>query len=710
MRYFEVYIKTDLTSGTILLEHEPEGLSEYGNKLLRHEIYHSVFVDINMDLRFVKEGRKMLKEAFDTYGINAKAEVEIKELNTATNGYERIFKGIADFTEYIEEELYVTVPLESSEKVSKFRSREGNKYNLANTESTDGVTIPAISGAKKRVRLPLHKMILWAKGIANWDKNINTVKLNTTTTLQVNNYKSGTWDENVIGDKVSLQAGEKLYTADKLKYISLNGILSWSITGTITEGTAYDSGVAYFDMKLQHLDNSGAVISTIQIYNYTDHAGTVNRTGSLDLSTLSIFGVNEGESLVFTGEWKFSNTNSEPHPPPPAGAGTHFDITIDTNTIGFKVIEEDTRLAGIASNCWLPFEAFSRLLQLITSETDLQKLLRSYAFGRTDSEPLQYASDGKFSKVAVTSGKAIMGKVLNVSFRDLFHSLSLISPIGLWYDKANDYFVIENIDHFYKQQKIATLGEVTDLTISVLKEDIHSKISGGYDNDSSYDMINGAIEFNTAYNYSTPVDKSKSTHELRVPFRADTIGILTPLYKQKQIEGTNDNSSDNVNFLLDCLDEQTSTYDYRIVTGADIYEAKGLENTDEWYNVRISPKRNLCRQGKLISGYLLNYQSGVIKYVRSKNDTNLVTRLTPTSPIFDEKADIPINTLDAPLFEPIQYEFEYKTPRADRNTIKANPHGYIEFKFKGKTYYGYIKEVNLNSSQNKGTFTLIKKH
>lgn len=701
---YKVYIKTAQTVVEVELIVPPIGLENYSNKLMRHNIYNTILVDVTLELDFVKDGYDILRAAFEVDKWNAKATIRIMEIEPKDLTYDEIYTGDFDFENYSEKELVIKIPSVNSGRVAKVRTREKNNYNLEDLMSTDTIAIPPFASDKITMKFPPFNYSYWAIAIMNY--NLNFIDPLFAVDYTVKPSINGTIEQNTIGEDFSFNTN-KIYTnsKDSAETVILSGVVNQiTMNGSLTNDPKTNLTIENNTQII--VKNSNDVITqTITLYNNSWHyqlgfSGTINEGTTTPISLDNNITLQSGDYLYINSEWILDIDTI-------GGDTLDINVTFITDITGFEIITTAVSLPDFYNYAWLPFEAFSRLIQLMTSETDLTKLLDSDILGRTDSEPVQYLSDGALSKLAHISGLALRGGLQNTSFLELFQSINAINPIGFWYNKTTDKFEIKDVSEYYKNVQIAKFGEVDNLTIEVDKTGIKSMISGGYNYNTDNELINGIIEFNGKISFSAPITFSKLVQDISSVFRADTVGICYPEAKATLNQGDEDFSTDKNNFILD---SERDGNNYKVVTGSDIFATDGLKISDTFYNVRITPKRNLLKNGAFIRSYCDSLGTKEIQFINSKNILNFGTQLTSGDPMIYEHDNIIINSLQTPYFEPILYKFEYQTKKDLRNQIKADPHGYIEFDWKGETFKGFIKDVTLNSSKNKGTFILIKKY
>ena len=717
MKNFKIEIKTHLDSAFIELETEPEGMADYKNKLKRHPVYNSVFIDVSFDLKFVKDGYTRMKAAYDDKGHTATCEILIDEYNSSTNSYNNIFGGVADFSEYRETEIYASVKWESSQKLQLFRSRENNKYQLTSTTSTDGTTVPDITDIERDVTLPEFDFEKDAEIRQFAETTVYSFFPADSSTSEGTTETAVFEDVEIITNNIgeSVAQGTVIFTSPLDGTISMDGTLPlrFSVNALTTMNGTTNLRSLRANVKVTRTYDTFVEYSHLFQEYATDPATTQILIAEELLIDLSTTGVAISSSDVLEYEVEITVIVDKE-------VGDHFEVytqfakfgdasdktRIDTLYFNFLQAQIDAFDAkGIGIH-----DAFARQLQLMTSETNIANLLDSELLGITTGS-FPYSSYGQWSGLMVTSGSGIINhNDINTSFRDLFKSLDAIEPVGLWYNKTSDIFEIKKYAEYFANTNIATLSNVSDLTKSVDKDRLFSSISGGYDNSEGSDYVNGGDEYNTNFEMSTTLKNVSKKLDVKSKLRADTIGINSKRLLYETNELNTESDIDTKGYLIHSKNGFTTAWD-----GSDLTQCEGLAKPENWFNILITPHRNMMRQviGR-VNTMFPNLVNSYLRYVSSKSKNNIKTQYVGDliGDFYMYERDFincaTVLVANTPYLPEI-YEFEAKVSLAQRQAIKANPHGYITFTFNGTTYRGFILEADLNNNNNKGVFKLLKK-
>lgn len=256
--------------------------------------------------------------------------------------------------------------------------------------------------------------------------------------------------------------------------------------------------------------------------------------------------------------------------------------------------------------------------------------------------------------------------------------------------------ILEKRNEFYKNEEIINVGNAK-LTDKFADELMFNEISIGYPN-QDYGEVNGRGEFNVTLNYSTPIKRIIKKLDLTTQYRADMIGIeITRINLQNK--ETTDSSSDNDTFVL--FVEKTPVTDttyspdpfYRLDRSVNA-SATGLIHAPSAFNIQLSPANCLRNHGWYVRSCLWYEQDKKITFQTSDKNADLsYTNANGVS--ITEKADIAINSLDAPLFKPRYLSIETATPLSIHAAMQPKPKGYISFTSYNNGFKGFPIDVGI---------------
>lgn len=690
------YILNHSVKGSLTLENSPVNWLDKNITFTRHDVYKSVLSSFSLELGFPFEGAEYLKDVYETYGIDEEVTITITQLDKSDYTYKAFYAGIIDFSTYRYENNIAYCEIVQNDVLSQFLNRADISIDLTSAKSLSDDTLTAFSSLTRDMLIK--KLDIYVASLFKYESPLQ-VSYNETygSAVSWDEYFGfgSDWDVNEIGDDATLPntSGDSsrrvIYTNsgsdDQIMKLKFKGTISGSITITGTGNWTAGILIKSRTSTWYTFSDSGTGAETVNI-SLTDidenHTNTISPAGTHALD-VEFFGTTDNAGVQ----------------------SIEFDITLtDINIQLYKFYlgrtAEDKEVV-------FPHEAAAKLIQIMTGDNSP---LYSTILGRTDSELQTYASDGDLSLIGLSSGYMLRGfsteeKGLSFSFMDLFKSLSAISPLGLWYDNANERFDIESIENYYDTSEILDIGEVSDLVIEAGTEYFFNSIVGGYSSDLDYDDVGGMQNFNCSTEWTNSIKRVINQLDISSPFRADDYGIELARQKPSDEFYGDDMDSDEDIFMV-----------YGVRDGADFESVQGYDDFDvidniysdsSRLNVDLSPARNLLRNKSLVAvGAYKNL--GDVKFSTSTFRLDLGTQKSGEPSVLYEKDNITASTLDEPLFYPELYIFNAPVTREIFTQLLADPHGYVTFTHKGEEYKGHIIEVSTEPFRRSGNWTLIK--
>jgi hypothetical protein len=355
-------------------------------------------------------------------------------------------------------------------------------------------------------------------------------------------------------------------------------------------------------------------------------------------------------------------------------------------------------------SCFFPHEAFTRLIQLMTSETDQTKLFYSEFFGRTDSQFVTYTANGEGALDAITTGyrlRRFQNMPLPLNFRDIFKTYDFINCLGLGFDKVNDrFYIAERADFYNEDYFMFDLGDVTELVITPYKDSYYSEIESGYEEKGEYEQFAGVNEFNiqTSHGLRFPVKEKLS---LRAPYNTDSIGMELARRAGYYTLSSKDTRYDDKIYIVRTDGSQT------IQVGSTV---TGFEGVEQYYNIAFTPRENLLRHKDFINPGLWKHElTKRVKYLNSSKKINIYY-FNQLGNHVHEHDDLSIAELGyGRAYNPEYYEFKAPITRAMIVILNTDPHGYVRFSFDGINYEGYIDDVQIDDYPKTSSWKLIGK-
>lgn len=308
-------------------------------------------------------------------------------------------------------------------------------------------------------------------------------------------------------------------------------------------------------------------------------------------------------------------------------------------------------------------------------------------------------------QLLITSGDAIrqfQNAAIVTSFNDFFTSINAVLSVGIGI--VNNRLVLEHKSFFASYNNPISLGECKDLKVSVATEIMFNTVKVGYPV-QEYEDVNGRYEFNNTHTYSTPHTRITKELDLTSVYRADSYGIE---FTRINLEGktSTDDKSDSDNFFVHVKAKPATgtfvVFEYYDLERSLNASATGLPETQTIFNLWLSPKRNLLRNGAYIRSCFYKQDGEKIKFQATQKASTLVCGG------ITESTDVEIGDLDAPLFQPILMEFENKNPVNILDLLKADPGACFHFTNEGVNYNGLTMKSSVKpASREAQSFQLL---
>lgn len=311
------------------------------------------------------------------------------------------------------------------------------------------------------------------------------------------------------------------------------------------------------------------------------------------------------------------------------------------------------------------------------------------------------------SHIVHTCGNAIRGfddAVIKISFDQFFNTRSVIDAAGLNVNEDLKTVLIEKRKSYFDTSNPIDLGLIKNLKISVAKDFIFNLLKVGYP-EQTYDSVNGKNEFNNTSQFTDIITRIAKELDLLSDSRADGYGIET-LRKDYFNRDSVDSSSDNDNFVINIEDEPREDGYYHLRRGSYV-SITGVISPDTVFNIEdLTPKRLLLTNGDFIHSCLYNFGGTELTFQTTEKNALLSTDNFGVT--ITENANVPIDTLPAAYFIPVQFDFETKVPFDLVELLTNDPNRCFKFTYNGVIYTGFNMKVGIAPNDNKSqTFTLL---
>lgn len=740
------------TKGVNVLTSDPKGWQDVVLNIKRDVRFLGLFYDYSVMLEFFCNGggREYIEDVIDTLGLDEEIRLTVDVDCDNTGTFIELYTGTLNLESLNENQRTLGCNIEQNNFTNKFRNRLDVPIDLDSNTSLEGTALAAMNFGP--YDLTLHSRTLTAGSELDDDLlHIESFSIGGAAQpverlyiqvpyVMIKNELKETSDVVALGQKTAagttIDATNVTYfhNTEPQSPLLVPGTynVAWDFSGTYTDDISSAQnrivgGIAPVGEDILLLLYHGpdlvtaapSVVVLGNIPGYTD--ATTQKQITFNFVGSTTFTMNPGDKMWLV--WLINGYDIT------VGVGPFgVDITFDhsgggdTANLTFDI---DSTFPASTSESWCIFEAFSRVSQNITDETNP---FRSDYFGRLNSQPESYGSNGCGSFTAITNGYQIRKLALadypvQMSFNELYDAMNSVWNLGLGIetDGADDVIRVETKDHFFDNTTVFTASDPSGVTRSVFKDWIFNEIEGGYSKWEVED-INSVDEYNTQRKFANIIKKSKNTIKARSKFIAG--GYAIEITRRFGLQGTKDYKYDKDNFIV-CLN--------RSVDGGGIPDTLTVAEQDEnaasianilndttVYNLRISPIRNMMRWMywfaiglEKLTGEAANVQfiegNSQAEFKLTDNncpgDFNNVL-LTETSNIAWDSANLESGTVQV---KPFIYEFRFPLSFTDFIAIRDNPTQTIVFDdWDGVSKKGFIMELNYEPNKGQADFVLIE--
>jgi len=400
---------------------------------------------------------------------------------------------------------------------------------------------------------------------------------------------------------------------------------------------------------------------------------------------------------------------------------------IDFTALSLK-IDAVTQFPETNPTAYMAHELFSRLTNKITGQFNA---FQSDFYGRTDSQPVAYDSDGDGSLTAILDGTHLRGwkigtgggenRVLNLSWKDYFESEKAKHNVDLGI--IGGKIVVEKKEFFYNKNTSIDLGCVSGVEISTDPKKFYNNVEIGYSEYKNSENKTGAglQEFNARSNFHSQLSAINLKYTAISKFVAGGYPIETTRRQQRSLDAEKETAFDSKKIMIALLRTGTAidvateedpafvneTYDP--LDGANPWESvSGVDFPEDVYNVRWQPGRNVRAHGNILRTSTQQSSNDELLAQEILGNENFSSKLKAEASAIVEGDNIPGSELGDPLFNGSQYKFSHALTDEQIELYDSNP--YIAFRLEdanGIEYKGWIEgELAINFETNEADFVL----
>ncbi len=637
---FEYYLTYEGNRSKLIFS--PQGWdTDTIGQLARDNYYNGMLRTLSLPINFVFDGKSIIEAAFLKYSFEAEVILEVTQLNRKSFTYEEIYNSELDFSQYDNDGTTVSVILMDGGVSKLIKAKESTKfeYELTGLDVVNMI-LPGVLFSES------------SQSIFNNESGPSD-RFMPSIDLVINQTKSGFITVQNVEQQENISDESIFSTSD-----------NWFVKGN--KDTPLMVKISGF-VKGKVGNNEYA-----SIYIRNNSNVNIFQIARLEIQTVDFNVPFEFETDIPLDTKLFIYARTDNFP-----VGNQLEITEGDLNISYSAKSNPSNCKGIKAE-----DLYNRIIKRIAPKATAK-------FGLNFSN--------RWSNLIITSGNGIReieNAVIQSSFRDFFDTFNSIDSAGFGLDGG--VLIMETLYYFFRNASICNPLDAKSCSFTVATDYVANKILGGY-NDGNTDDIDGQYEYNSLSEYSLPVTRIVNELDWRSRYRADQYGIEK--IRVDYVKKTNDTSSDNDVFMVDCYFDGT---DYLPILGSSYTSVTGLPTNETGqgsYNLRITPKKNLLRHGGYIRSIMDKLGSRYIDFASAGKNKELIT-ISSVDGRVAEKDDVLISGLDNPYFKPIIATAVLKLPRNMMQLATLMPFGYIPFIWQGITYGGFILDLGVDLARN----------
>lgn len=692
LKFYLTYLGTET-----LLQNSPDGWNDEMVKWERNTKYWGMFRSFTIPLQFVKDGAKILRTAFYTYGLGADVSIRVEKRDRISNLFEQQYTGIVNFASFHDTWESVEVMCEEGGLSNDVQNKEETIFDIPFTPG-DRLNILPFQG-----QISNYETFTQISPEQRDDDEVTDPP--TTPTIGLRDFIVK-FDDNDFHDFNDGTLHLANYKADPAYtwgiVIDRDCELKMTITpnGRTFSVKQMDTTTMLVPYQFQErlVLNRGGVTTILATWGNGDFYITDYNTwqefypssnGPMTYPASGNFQFQAGDMLTIVAYIYYSD----------AGTCNYQARFINTSAYVMKTQIFD-RLSQINLLAWKPIDLFRAIVKKIGAGYEVKS---DFLTARTT---LLLPAESCRSALNYTA-------ITRTSLSNFFNSFKATECLGMGVEVINgvDTLVIEPLSYFFNQTTVHSSVNIKNFSLDVADDLMKSEVEIGFAAKTFEDYF-GKQEIHGSATFVLPGTGVTSNEKLLSPYRADILGMDQTRLKQLRIDrndtasiDTKDTDSDNDVFMVDCLfDYSNSTTDFYTVNRD--YVIAGVAYPLTVANVRYTPRRCMLRQAQLLSSILhLNTES--IMHVSGTKFYNYQTELAPDAAMWENDPITPAE-ITGSVFLPYYFNFEAPAKFELIENVDTNRYGMISFNYRGATFYGFIMAISAGLAKDKsGTYKLI---
>lgn len=736
---------------------EPVGFDDLEFSMKRDDVFHGFQFEASTGtLSFYGVAADYLITQKETYGL--KANVTFSAVLDCGTPDEATLSGRLNFGKYNKKcgtTCLVTLPVEETSCAVIFASRFDQRVDIDATTAFDKQTLlPAYTNLGQEIEIPAKTLLLEDEArlalqvteeltdSPDWHTTISPDTIIAMLFPALDNVVSsslGTFTPSSFPQLVA--GGPTVSTPPTLDATVLNGNITCELSETFLEyrvkGHVEVTGtntLAAFGIQLHR--NRGGVVT--EIYHWVNPISP-SPPGTTSTSFVLLNNPTGWNDAGATPTRDFDISETVPITDFQQGDIYYFFVRVSSSTFfeidnltwtqhpeSYLKITSKAICESSMAKSYLIHETLSRVTEAVTNRC---MRVKSEYYGRVDSEPFAFNTDGCGGLRMLTSGLKIRRAPEDKFFaspKDLLEGLNGIDNIGFGIEADPDFpgqFIlrVEPVEYFYQDNEMLIMDAIP-AGDEIVQEGMHySKIQLGYPN-WQVQQVNGLGELQSTREYRTGLETISNTKDIQSQLVTGSYPIEITRQQSFASTGAADTTYDNNIFLL-CL--LRGMYGFTVEQGG-IDNADNIFDPDTLMNFRLTPVRNLMRWYKSLINSYANINDTDSKLFFSSGTGNLTAEGEIIEGTYDALCKLESMTIsesqdlflthferqeDAkPLWKNETINFPYYMSLAQYQGLRAAPYGYISFSCgNGPMDKGFIKEIKFKPKKGTCTVNLIKK-
>jgi len=682
------YYQLDNTGAVVLnttkteLQFAPQGWRDETLRWERGFKYWGVMQSFSLPLEFVRDGAKILRYLYFTFGVDAEVQfyIEMLDRSIATYGYAAHYEGDVDFSTFMDKSDFVSVQIAENGFIGKLLAKESTEIEIPVTTNADVVWV-RMDGIDLQARARY-------TGIIQPD---NSHVLQTTSGYNIPFLQWFMTEGYANGDIYPKGSGENFGAYNSFYTQVAGGVISLAMgpqymIHNTNASLSYDVRLTG-TFKIQSFNN--LLVNTtmrLRAFRFVIGTATILQDHSL------VDGATIGPSSAVTDELAIDSTITLA---PDEGLIILFYYPGSTNNVDARVLSFDLSVEWLnkVKQTYIPALKPKTVAEALVAFIDPDATL--------SATPLDDYED-----YLLTSGDALRlldNATLKTSWQDAYTAFDMLIHLGFFFDKANNTAEIRYRADVFDSGTTIDLGDVNELEIKPHTALMFGRMKTGY-KAKTYNELNSKEEFNTQYEFQSPLDRVTAALDMTSPYSADMTGIeLTRAnLTNKKLA---DNESDNERFWVHIDGSAPAGTIPAGLPGAgsdyyDLYRDNtltitGLTSPATAFNIDLSPKRQMRTHGPTLKSILHPDNNAALEFVNSFKTTNSGDGLQTDDgvQIIIEKGSEQIDDLPGDkLFYPVEFTMKTMIPQSIL-TMLTNPFVRFQFTYKGKVGYGWALEI-----------------